>query len=52
MSENGPPMYRMVITASGTVRDADGNVVNELPIEATAILTEDEARQLMQGDTP
>ena len=42
--------YEMRITATGTVRDVDGNIVSEQPIEATAILTEDEARALTQGE--
>jgi len=43
-------LYEMRITASGTVRDADGNVVSEQPIEAVAVLTEDEVRALTQGE--
>ena len=43
-------LYEMRITATGTVRDADGNVVSEQPIEVTQILTEDEVQALTQGD--
>lgn len=42
--------YEMRITATGTVRDADGNIVSEQPIEAIAVLTEDEVRALTQGE--
>jgi hypothetical protein len=42
-------LYQMRITATGTVRD-DGNVVSEQPIEAIAILTEDEVQALTQGE--
>ena len=43
-------LYEVRITASGTVRDAAGNIVSEQPIEAVSILTEDEIRALTQGD--
>lgn len=43
-------LYEMRITATGTVRDADGNVISEQPIEAISILTEDEVRALTQGE--
>jgi hypothetical protein len=43
--------YEMRITATGTVRDADGNIISQEPIETTQILTEDEAKALLtQGD--
>ena len=45
-----PQRYEMRITATGTVRDADGNVISEQPIESTVVLTEDEVRALTQGD--
>lgn len=43
-------MYEIRITATGTVRDAEGNIVSEQPIEATAVLTEDEVQALTQGE--
>lgn len=43
-------MYRMSITASGVVRDADGNVVSEEPLEALVDLTEKQFRELTQGE--
>ena len=45
-------LYEMRITATGTVRDADGNIVSEQPVEAVTILTEDEMKALTQGDQP
>ena len=41
---DGVQRYELVITASGVVKDRDGNVVSQEPIEARAILTEDELR--------
>jgi len=41
---DGVQRYELVITASGVVKDKDGNVVSNEPIEARAILTEDELR--------
>jgi len=43
-------LYEVRITASGTVRDADGNVISEQPIEAITVLTEDEVHALTQGE--
>lgn len=39
-------MYELHITAAGEVRDADGNLVSNEPLEATMTVTEDEARAL------
>lgn len=50
MTDPTPPIrYELRITATGTVRDADGNVLNEAPIEATAVLTEDELATYLEG---
>lgn len=45
-------MYKVTITASGTVHDKDGNIVSETPIEATTVLTEDEVKALTQPIEP
>lgn len=47
-------LYQLKITATGEVRDADGNLVEQKPIEATAVLTEAEAAVLLaqQEDKP
>jgi hypothetical protein len=46
------PRYELKITATGIVRDAEGNIVQQQPVEATQILTEDEIRaQIERGQT-
>jgi len=47
---NDSQKFEMKITATGAVRDADGNLVSEVPIEATLILTEDEVRAITERD--
>ena len=39
---DGVQRYEVKIIATGEVHDAAGNLLNVVPIEATAILTEDE----------
>lgn len=39
-------LYQLKIVAEGEVRDADGNLLEQRPVEATAVLTEEQARQL------
>jgi hypothetical protein len=41
-------MYEIKVTASGEVRDAEGNLVETIPIESTQIVSESELRE-MQG---
>ena len=43
-------LYEVVVTASGEVRDKDGNLISSEPVEARMVVTEDEARALM-GNT-
>jgi hypothetical protein len=38
-------VYELRITATGEVRDADGNLISSEPVEAVAVLTEDQARE-------
>lgn len=40
-------LYEMKIVASGEVRDADGNLVEQIPIEQTVVLTEDQVKALV-----
>ena len=40
-------LYELRIVATGEVRDADGNLVSQEPVEATAVLTEEQAAELM-----
>jgi hypothetical protein len=42
-------MYEVTIVATGEVRDADGNLVSAEPIEAKAVITEKQARALVEG---
>lgn len=39
-------LYEMRITATGEVRDKDGNLISAEPVEATAVVTEDQARAI------
>lgn len=41
-------MYQVKITAIGEVRDAEGNLIETIPIETTKIVSETELRE-MQG---
>jgi hypothetical protein len=43
-------MFEVTITATGEVRDADGNLVSSEPVEATLHLTAEQVRQL-KGET-
>ena len=44
--DDGTQRYEMRITATGVVRDADGNIVSQEPVEAIAIVTEAEAQRI------
>jgi hypothetical protein len=46
------PRYELKITATGIVRDADGNIVSQEPVEATAILTEAEVLEQLERQQP
>lgn len=35
-------LYQIKVTATGEVRDADGNLVSSSPVESTMTVTEDE----------
>lgn len=39
-------LYELRIVATGEVRDAEGNLISREPIEATAVLTEEQAIEL------
>ena len=43
-------MFAMKITASGEVRDADGNLLSSTPIETTVELTGQQVRDLFEGE--
>lgn len=42
---DGVQRYEIKIVATGEVHDAEGNLLNTVPIEATAMMTEDEVRE-------
>lgn len=42
-----PDLYELKIVATGEVRDADGNLISNEPIEATRIVTEEEALAIL-----
>jgi len=47
-----PELYELRIVATGEVRDADGNLISAEPVEARAVLTEEQVKALtQQGDT-
>jgi hypothetical protein len=39
-------MYELAITATGEVRDADGNLVSSEPIESTIQVTAEQLREM------
>lgn len=41
-------LYELRIEAAGEVRDADGNLISAAPYETTVIVTEEQARQIME----
>lgn len=43
-------LYEMTITASGEVRDADGNLISAEPVEAKVTLTADELAAFLGGN--
>jgi hypothetical protein len=43
-------MFEMRISATGEVRDADGNLVSSSPVESVVQLTEQQVRDLFEGE--
>ena len=43
MTEPKGQLYELKISASGEVRDADGNLINQIPLETTVTVTEEQA---------
>lgn len=43
-------LYELRIQATGEVRDADGNLVKQIPVDQTVELTEDQVRSLTQQE--
>lgn len=42
--------YELRIQATGEVRDADGNLIEQIPVDNTIELTEDQVRSLTQQE--
>lgn len=42
--------FELRIQATGEVRDADGNLIEQVPVEQTVELTEDQIRSLVQQE--
>jgi hypothetical protein len=43
-------LFAMKITAMGEVRDADGNLLSTTPVESVVELTEQQVRELFEGE--
>jgi hypothetical protein len=41
-----PQLYQIAITATGEVRDADGNLISSTPVESTTVVTEAQLREM------
>ena len=44
-------MFEIKITATGEVRDAEGNLISSEPVEATLVVSESELRALTEGES-
>lgn len=42
-------LYQLKITATGEVRDKDGNLLNTTPVESVRTVTEAEALEILQA---
>lgn len=45
-------LFELRITATGEVRDADGNLLNQVPIESVQVVTAEEAERILSGIQP
>jgi hypothetical protein len=48
-------MYELAVTATGEVRDAEGNLISSSPVESKIVVTEAQLRELglhSRGDQP
>jgi hypothetical protein len=44
--------YKLTIVAAGEVRDADGNLLNEVEATRDVVVTESEMNRILEGQTP
>jgi hypothetical protein len=42
-----PTEYKLVIRAEGEVRDEDGNLISSEPLEGQTVVTEEQAKQIL-----
>lgn len=49
-----PQLYEIAVTATGEVRDADGNLISSTPVESRITVTEEQLAELLatQEETP
>ena len=48
-------LYELTFTATGEVRDKDGNLISSEPIQSTRVVTAEEAAEILgtdEGETP
>lgn len=45
---NQEPLYAMKVTATGEVRDSEGNLLNTVPVETVRYVTEAEAVAIIE----
>jgi hypothetical protein len=43
-----PTEYQLVIRAEGELRDKDGNPISSEPLEAQTVVTEEQAKQILE----
>lgn len=48
MPDNGTVLYELKVYATGEVRDADGNLLNEVPVESVQLIDAETARSLTE----
>jgi len=44
--------YKLTIVAAGEVRDADGNLLNQVDATREVVVTESEMNQILEGQKP
>jgi len=45
-------LYEIAVTATGEVRDAEGNLISSTPVEMTRIVTQEELDELLKENKP
>lgn len=52
MSDPNPLHFEVTITATGEVRDADGNLIETVPVTGTTTMTAEQVAAMLEGETP